>query len=89
MVRGQWSIENNLHWCLYVSFGDDASRVRKNHGPENITPIKRHVLGLVKHSNPPATTPLKARRMSLKCRRYLCGPIDDYLIETLTGRDRG
>lgn len=83
-VRGHWSIENNLHWCLDVSFADDAARVRKDHGPVNLAAIKRHVLGLVKRSVPHASTPRKAKRTSLKTRRFLCGLDDDYLIRTLT-----
>lgn len=89
LVRGHWSIENNLHWCLDVSFGDDASRLRKDHGPVNLAAIKRHVLNLVKRSTPHASTPLKAKRKSLKSRRFLCGLTDEYLIRTLTGGDRG
>ena len=87
LVRGHWSIENELHWCLDVSFGDDASRVRKDHGPANLAAIKRHALGLVKRSIPPASTPLKAQRTSLKTRRFQCGLDDHYLIKTLTGGD--
>jgi len=89
LVRAHWSIENNLHWCLDVSFGDDASRVRKDHGPVNLATIKRHALGLVKRSTPTASTLLKAKRKSLKSRRFLCGMTDEYLIQTLTGGDRG
>lgn len=89
LVRGHWSIENQLHWCLDVSFGDDAARVRKDHGPANLAAIKRHVLGLVKRSTPEASTPLKAKRTSLKTRRFLCGIDDEYLFRTLTGGDRG
>jgi len=88
-VRGHWSIENNLHWCLDVSFGDDAARVRKDHGPINLAAIKRHVLGLVKRSIPPASTPRKAKRTSLKTRRFLCGLDDDYLLRTLIGGQPG
>lgn len=88
LVRGHWSIENNLHWCLDVSFADDAARVRKEHGPVNLAAIKRHVLGLVKRSTPPGSTPLKAKRTSLKTRRFLCSLDDDYLIQTLTGGDQ-
>ena len=84
-VRGHWSIENNLHWCLDVSFSDDAARVRKDHGPVNLAAIKRHVLGLVKRSLPKASTPLKAKLTSLKTRRFLCSLDDDYLIRTLAG----
>ena len=89
LIRGHWSIENHLHWCLDVSFGDDAARVRKDHGPVNLAAIKRHALGLVKRSTPKASTPLKAKRTSLKTRRFLCGLDDAYLLKTLTGGDRG
>lgn len=89
LVRGHWSIENALHWQLDVSFGDDTCRVRKDHGPANLAAIKRHVLGLVKRSTPKASTKLKAKRMSLKTRRYLCSLDDDYLVRTLTGGDEG
>jgi len=88
LVRGHWSIENNLHWCLEVSFGDDAARVRKDHGPINLAAVKRLVLGLVKRSIPQASTPLKAKRTSLKTRRFLCSLDDTYLICTLTGGNR-
>ena len=33
-IRSHWSIENNLHWMLDVVFSQDASRIRKAHGPE-------------------------------------------------------
>lgn len=88
LVRGHWSIENHLHWCLDVSFADDAARVRKDHGPANLAAIKRHALGLVRRSTPKASTPLKAKRTSLKTRRFLCGLDDDYLIRTLTAAHR-
>lgn len=89
LVRGHWSIENTLHWQLDVSFGDDASRVRKDHGPANLAAIKRHVLGLVKRSTPKASTKLKAKRTSLKTRRFLCSLDDDYLVRTLTSGNEG
>ncbi len=30
MVRTHWSIENQLHWSLDVTFGEDQCRIRKN-----------------------------------------------------------
>lgn len=41
-TRSHWSIENQLHWVLDMSFGDDQSRIRKGNAPENIA-IVRHV----------------------------------------------
>jgi len=29
-VRKHWSIGNQLHWCLYVVFGEDSSKSRKD-----------------------------------------------------------
>lgn len=88
LVRGHWSVENQLHWCLDVSFADDKARVRKDHGPINLAAIKRLALGLANRSIPNASTPLKAKRTSLKTRRFLCGLDDAYLIRTLTGGDQ-
>ena len=72
-----------------MSFADDKCRVRKDHGPANLAAIKRHVLNLVKRSTPHASTPLKAKRTSLKTRRFLCGLDDHYLIRTLTSNPKG
>lgn len=85
LIRRHESVENNLHWCLDVSLGDDRYRVRKDHGPENLAALKRLTLGLVKRSLPPASTKLKTQRTSLKTRRLQCGINDDYLIKTLLG----
>ena len=41
-VRAHWSIENNLHWTLDVTFHEDQSRVRKDHAGENMA-IVRHI----------------------------------------------
>src|SRR5438045_7581321 len=40
-VRGHWGIENQLHWQLDVSFGEDQRRVRKDHGAENFSRLCR------------------------------------------------
>jgi predicted transposase YbfD/YdcC len=33
LLRGQWSIENRLHWVRDVVFAEDHSRVRTAGGP--------------------------------------------------------
>jgi predicted transposase YbfD/YdcC len=47
-VRGHWGIENCLHWTLDMTFREDESRIRKDHGPENFATIRRAALGLLK-----------------------------------------
>jgi predicted transposase YbfD/YdcC len=46
-VRGHWGIENRLHWCLDVTFSEDQSRVRKDHGPANWAMLRRLVLSIL------------------------------------------
>jgi predicted transposase YbfD/YdcC len=45
-VRSHWSIENNLHWVLDVSYREDESRLRKNHTAENLAWIRRMTVSL-------------------------------------------
>ena len=45
--RGHWHIENKLHWILDVHFDEDASRVRKDHAPENMSIVRRIALNLI------------------------------------------
>ena len=72
-IRGHWSIENNLHWQLDVSFNEDQRRVRKGHGAENLSRLTRIALNLLK------------RESTAKCgignKRKICGWSDDYLLK--------
>jgi predicted transposase YbfD/YdcC len=48
VVRAHWSIENDLHWQLDVSFHEDSSRTRKDNAPQNIAVIRRMALDILK-----------------------------------------
>jgi predicted transposase YbfD/YdcC len=50
-VRAHWQVENSLHWVLDVAFGEDESRVRKDHAPENFAIIRQCALNLLKQEN--------------------------------------
>ncbi len=47
-LRHHWRIENCLHWQLDVTFGEDASRIRKRHGAEDFALLRRLALALLK-----------------------------------------
>jgi predicted transposase YbfD/YdcC len=79
-VRGHWGIENGLHWVLDMAFGEDASRVRKDHGPENLAWLRRVALSLL--WNEPSAD-------SVKCKRKMAGWDNDYLLQVLLGNSGG
>ncbi len=50
-VRGHWGIENSLHWCQDVAFGEDSSRARKDNSPLNLNVLRKTALPLLKNTN--------------------------------------
>jgi predicted transposase YbfD/YdcC len=77
-VRGHWSVENHLHWVLDVAFQEDASRVRKDHGPENLGLVRRIALSLLKRA------PTK-KKVGIACKRKQAGWNDEFLVQVLIG----
>src|SRR5262249_44430053 len=41
VLRGHWAIENNLHWQLDVTFGEDQSGIYKRNAGENFAGLRR------------------------------------------------
>jgi predicted transposase YbfD/YdcC len=73
-VRNHWGIENGLHWVLDVCFGDDASRVRTGHGPENFGLLRRLALAVLKQQKD---------KNSIRGRRLIAGWDNTYLEQLL------
>lgn len=74
-IREHWQVENKLHWCLDVSFAEDASRVRQGHAAENLSRLRRIALNLLKQE--------KTCKRSLRARRHKAGWDQDYLLKLL------
>ena len=76
-VRGHWGIENKLHWVLDACFGEDAWRVRKGHGTENLSRLRRMAPNPLRRE--------KTERLAIKNNRLLAGWNHDSLLKLLTG----
>jgi predicted transposase YbfD/YdcC len=76
-VRGHWSIENNLHWVLDMTFREDESRVRERCLADNLGWLRRLALTLLKHH---------PGKDSIAMKRRLAGWSVDFLMQVLTGK---
>jgi predicted transposase YbfD/YdcC len=76
-VRGHWSVENNLHWQLDVSFNEDRRRIRKDHGAENYSRLCRISLNLLGKE--------KTNKVGIAIKRHTCGWDNDYLLKVIAG----
>lgn len=48
--RGQWLIENRLHWVRDVVWGEDGCRIRRGHLPQVMSCLRNAVLNLLRTS---------------------------------------
>lgn len=75
IIRSHWEIES-MHWILDVTFNEDNSRIRKNHGPQNMALLRKLVLNLLK-----SDMEIKA---SIKNRRFKASFNHSYLEKLLS-----
>jgi len=74
--RSHWKIENQLHWVLDIAFREDESRVRKDHGPENLAVLRHLALNLLKNE--------KTAKGGIHAKRLQAGWNNDYLLTILS-----
>jgi len=77
-VRSHWGIENSCHWVLDVAFREDDSRVRKDHGPENLAVLRHIALNLIREE--------KTVKLGVKNKRIKAGWDNEYMAKVLFGR---
>ncbi|MDE5644718.1 MAG: ISAs1 family transposase [Muribaculaceae bacterium] len=74
LARGHWSIENQLHWNLDVTFLEDACRARKGNAALNLSTIRKLAMQIIKEH---------VDKSSLKKRRFKASLSNDYLTDML------
>ncbi len=75
-VRLHWRVENSLHWCMDVVFGDDQMRACSDHAAHNLAVLRQFVLNLIRLS------PVK-RKGGLKTQRLIAATSDSFRAELL------
>lgn len=75
-IRAHWGIENRLHWVLDVTFREDASLIRKGHGPENFSLLRRMAVSLLNQET--------STKRSLRQKTKRAAMSTDYMLDILT-----
>lgn len=78
LIRDHWKVENQLHWSLDVTFGEDHRRNRKHNGAAISGFISRLALSILQQDT-------SLTKMSLRAKRKVCGWDSDSLEAVLTG----
>ena len=76
-LRDHWGIENNLHWQLDVTFGEDRSRVQERTNAQNLALLRKWALNLLGRA--PGDD-------SIKVKRYKAALNTAFLEQVLNGR---
>lgn len=74
-IRKHWGIENSQHWCLDITFGEDARRQQDRHGAANLAAVRRLALSLLRQE--------KTNKRGIKNKRLACALDPDYLLKVL------
>jgi predicted transposase YbfD/YdcC len=73
-LRGHWRIENNQHWQLDVTFGEDQSRIQERNAAQNMALLRKWALSLLQQH---------PDQHSIAVKRFKAALNPDYLQEIL------
>lgn len=65
-IHGHWAIENELHWCLDMSFDEDRSRARTRNDAKNLGIMRGITMNLLKANPDKRSLKGKLYRPSMK-----------------------
>lgn len=73
-VRGHWGIENGLHYILDVTYGEDASRIRRN-SATNMSRLRRITMNMLKQET--------STKDSIAGKRQMCALDREYRLKVI------
>jgi len=74
-IRAHWGIENQLHWCLDVTYKEDACRTRTGNAAENFNVVRKITMNLLRQD--------RSSKRSIAKKRLLATLDDQYLASVL------
>jgi predicted transposase YbfD/YdcC len=75
-VRRHWSVENELHWVLDVSFREDHSPIRRDNGAENMATTRHITLNMLRQE--------KTCKKGIKAKRFKAALDSDYVEKVIS-----
>ncbi len=75
-VRLHWRVENSLHWCMDIAFGDDQMRARTGNAAHSFAVVRHFALNLIR------LAPVN-RKGGIKVCRLIAATSDSYRAELL------
>lgn len=75
IIRKHWRIENNLHWQLDVTFGEDAKRIGSKNAAANMSLVRKTVMTILMAYD--------GDNMSLSRRMAHCSRCPEYAFEVI------
>jgi predicted transposase YbfD/YdcC len=76
-IRKPWTIENNLHWVLDVTFREDESRVRNRRAVRNLAILRKIAVNRISRD--------RSSKTSKRGRRKQAAWNDTYMLRLLRG----
>lgn len=80
-VRSHWGIENKLHWCMDVIFGEDNSRKQAENSAQNFSLVTKVALNMIRNYKPDEAR--GSKKISMIRKRKMANRENEYLLDIL------
>ena len=80
-VRSHWGIENKLHWCMDVIFGEDNSRKQAKNSAQNFSLLNKVALNMIGNYKPDEAR--GSKKISMIRKRKMANRENEYLLNIL------
>jgi len=74
-IRAHWGIENNLHWAMDVTFGEDHHRLLDRNGVQNLSAIRRLAVAILRRDT--------KTKLGAKNKRFKAALNPNYILDLL------